>query len=577
MIKSITITNPFEEELEMVLTEPEKSGFIINSIDGLGPVKANVHMLDLATIDGGLDNGARLETRNIVLSLTFIGTPTIEDTRQKSYRFFPIKQKVTFKITTDNRTCYTVGRVESNVPTIFDEKEGCQISLVCESSYFYNDSDTVINFYIEEEGFEFPFENDSLEQGSKNLLINNLVSWIINDLQFIVNVNDTIAVKGQANKRDTLVCVGKFTPYATGLYKLYGCPIIPAGLADYIQVYVSNKDSKVAKATDIGLGIEFTISDSDVFKEHWVWISISKNAQLDVMFDPTVRKVEVLDNQHIEIGENLVQSNRLSWLVDDVDFKINDDGTISINGTTESDIEVVISDIYNIVNGSEYILSGCPSGGGDSTYRLEIIDIDDEIQGVDSGSGLTFTKTNYNQYNRVKIAINSGIILSNLLFKPMIRYSSVTDDSYEAYKVPIDNGKKISFGEINSVARRNVLYLGDAETGIKIEIHATGDASGVGIYNETVGTKMEISDTKLVAMTGSGLKAGDSIIINTNKGNKSIHLLRDGVYTNILNALIAPIQWFVLKTGDNEYIFDAATGLSNLGYNISYVNTYEGV
>lgn len=162
MIESVTITNHLNESIELVLTEPEESGFVIRSIEGLGPVNANVHFTELATLDGAIDNDARLGTRNIVLSLVFIGKPTIENTRQLSYKYFPIKQKILFRIKTTNRECYTVGRVESNVPNIFDQQEGCQISILCPDSYFKSLKDGTVSFYGVEPLFEFPFSNESL-------------------------------------------------------------------------------------------------------------------------------------------------------------------------------------------------------------------------------------------------------------------------------------------------------------------------------------------------------------------------------------------------------------------------------
>lgn len=42
MIKSVTVVNHLGESLKLDLASPEKSGFIVKSIEGLGPVKATV-------------------------------------------------------------------------------------------------------------------------------------------------------------------------------------------------------------------------------------------------------------------------------------------------------------------------------------------------------------------------------------------------------------------------------------------------------------------------------------------------------------------------------------------------------
>lgn len=167
MIKRVTITNHLDESITLELLEPEKSGFIIKSISGLGPVKANVNFTELATNDGAIDNSARLEPRNIVMELQFMENPTIEATRLLSYKFFPIKRNITFLIETDSRICETVGRVESNEPDIFSDKEGCQVSIMCPDPYFYSAGDTGNTetvFYGTEPMFEFPFSNESLTE-----------------------------------------------------------------------------------------------------------------------------------------------------------------------------------------------------------------------------------------------------------------------------------------------------------------------------------------------------------------------------------------------------------------------------
>lgn len=167
MIKSVTITNHLGESIKLDLFNPEESGFIIKSIEGLGPVKANINFKELATNDGSIDNSARLSSRNIVMSLQFMESPTIEETRLKSYKYFPIKRNIKFLIETDSRICETIGRVETNVPTIFSNAEGCQISILCPNPYFYSAGENGTNqtiFYGTEPLFEFPFSNESLTE-----------------------------------------------------------------------------------------------------------------------------------------------------------------------------------------------------------------------------------------------------------------------------------------------------------------------------------------------------------------------------------------------------------------------------
>ena len=43
MIKSFTITNHMNDMLKIDLEHPESSGFIVNSVSGLGAVKADIN------------------------------------------------------------------------------------------------------------------------------------------------------------------------------------------------------------------------------------------------------------------------------------------------------------------------------------------------------------------------------------------------------------------------------------------------------------------------------------------------------------------------------------------------------
>lgn len=168
MIHSFAITNYLGDRIKLDLREPEVSGFLIKSVIGLGPVKANVNTTEVVTNDGSMFNSARLSQRNIVFQLAFVETvygETIEDIRQKSYKYFPAKKSVEIVIETDNRYVKIKGYVESNEPDIFSSQEGTQISIICPDPYFYSageDGNNVTDFYTIDPMFEFPFSNESL-------------------------------------------------------------------------------------------------------------------------------------------------------------------------------------------------------------------------------------------------------------------------------------------------------------------------------------------------------------------------------------------------------------------------------
>lgn len=170
MIYSIVVTNYLGDRIKLELGKPDVSGFLIKSITGLGPAKANVNTTEVSTNDGALFNSARLSQRNIVLDMVFINTvygESIEDLRQKSYKYFPLKKSVELTIETDNRYVKTTGYVESNEPNIFSSQEGTQISIICPDPYFYSageDGNNVTNFYSIDPMFEFPFSNESLDE-----------------------------------------------------------------------------------------------------------------------------------------------------------------------------------------------------------------------------------------------------------------------------------------------------------------------------------------------------------------------------------------------------------------------------
>ena len=164
MIKSVTVINHLGESLRMELTRPETSGFYIQRIEGLGPVRATVNVVERSVLDGASYNSSRVGSRNIVMYLGFLSDGNIEDIRHRSYKYFPPKKKITIRIETDTRICETYGYVEANEPDIFSNGEMTQVSIICPDSYFYEsgvNSKNVVKFESVVPSFEFPFYNDS--------------------------------------------------------------------------------------------------------------------------------------------------------------------------------------------------------------------------------------------------------------------------------------------------------------------------------------------------------------------------------------------------------------------------------
>jgi hypothetical protein len=152
------------------MTSPEQSGFVVRFVDGLGPPKANIEMTEMSLMDGAVYNSGRAQSRNIVVSLKFLfpqeysldQTGGIEITRQKSYKYFPLKKRVKLVIETDERSCETYGYVEFNTPDIFSNSAGTVISILCPDSYLFSTETNRTTFATIDPMFEFPFGNESL-------------------------------------------------------------------------------------------------------------------------------------------------------------------------------------------------------------------------------------------------------------------------------------------------------------------------------------------------------------------------------------------------------------------------------
>lgn len=138
----------------LVLTGDEPTYQVIN-IQGLNPPSAQINTTPIVGLDGARYNSARLETRNIVLTVKINGD--VEANRLNLYSYFRTKEWCTFYYSNLSRDVSIVGYVESVECGLFTNNEIAQISILCPYPYFKALTEIVTDISSTLGLFVFPF------------------------------------------------------------------------------------------------------------------------------------------------------------------------------------------------------------------------------------------------------------------------------------------------------------------------------------------------------------------------------------------------------------------------------------
>lgn len=128
--------------------------YIITKVDGLTPPTVNVNT-STGTVDGSFFNSARLDARNIVITLILAGD--IEANRKEIYRIFSLKKPCTIYFKNVNRDVKIIGYVETLESDLFVQQEKMQISLICPRPYFEEAETLYTELASITRMFSFPF------------------------------------------------------------------------------------------------------------------------------------------------------------------------------------------------------------------------------------------------------------------------------------------------------------------------------------------------------------------------------------------------------------------------------------
>jgi phage-related protein len=136
------------------------------------------------------------------------------------------------------------------------------------------------------------------------------------------------------------------------------------------------------------------------------------------------------------------------------------------------------------------------------------------------------------------------------------------------FPISIEVDGHIPFSELDGDTIKDVYNGGDFDTGGIFTMMFTGDCTNPTINNEDTGEFFDIVGT---------FTEGDYMTINTNPGQKSVDILRNGAHINIINQVSQMSTWLVLRQGNNTFGIYADIGIENCICEITVNYEYLGV
>ena len=155
-------SNPSAPELPLGAFMASDDLIQIRSIDGLGPVKAEIASTPFATGDGELYQGSSVGKRNVVMTLGF-NPDWVEQTasslRQKLYAYFMPKAWTKLRFFSDELPTVDIeGIVESFEPNMFSQDPEIQVSVLCHKPDFVEIDATIFTGVVDDGTIELEFD-----------------------------------------------------------------------------------------------------------------------------------------------------------------------------------------------------------------------------------------------------------------------------------------------------------------------------------------------------------------------------------------------------------------------------------
>lgn len=156
-------SNPSAPELPLGGLFPNDDPVQVRSIDGLGPVKAEVSSTGFATGRGELFQGSSIGKRNIVMNLglnpDWAEGQSMSILRQQLYRYFLPEAWTKLRFFSDHLPVVDIeGIVESFEPNMFSQDPEVQVSVLCHKPDFIEADAIIYDGIVDDGTAELEFE-----------------------------------------------------------------------------------------------------------------------------------------------------------------------------------------------------------------------------------------------------------------------------------------------------------------------------------------------------------------------------------------------------------------------------------
>lgn len=259
-----------------------------------------------------------------------------------------------------------------------------------------------------------------------------------------------------------------------------------------------------------------------------------------------------VSGKNVSLIENRLKSTSKNGLT----ATVNADKSVTINGTATAETDFPMQDDYSepfaFLENVTYYLTGCPVGGGASTYMLKLDWKNENEQWAaktDVGSGAYwFCETSYTPSAfafRIRVAANA--VLDNVTFYPM--FSRYEDAPYTPY------GEEVSVdGETITVTNNQT------GEGVSVTVNPDGTTDDIPLFDD-----MSLSVKEYLIMTATYTTAGIAKDINAIKEMVNDHerritaLENDGVASYFKEEVETTVDTIIEKTEGCALVLNVLT------------------